>query len=56
MEKITDYKIDIIDGEYYGNWSGYNLEILNTTVTTTIGVKGINCEVIVKVIDGIVYW
>jgi len=60
-KSLSKETVKIIDGEYNSLWSGYSLDILSSdgnvlvTIPTIDGVRGINCKVVVRVIDGYVY-
>jgi hypothetical protein len=59
IDKVDPTKVP--DGEYRGLWSGYTIRILLPTWTESPdikmneGVRGMNCECQVKVIDSQVY-
>ena len=58
MGNINKQKIELPDGVYDALWSGFKMEIVipnkeNVYLDTVIGVKGINCETIVKVKNGL---
>lgn len=60
-EKINKTPISLSNGTYVALWSGYDMKVLTpnglpTVIETTIGVKGIDCEVTVRVVDGEVYY
>lgn len=57
MENINKEEIDSkLDGEYDALWSAYHIVIklqgYEVDIETTIGVKGINCPVRVKISNG----
>ena len=62
MENINKTKVGLEYGFYNALWSGYYLKILGSdnetvlcNVETTIGMKGLNIPVTVKVVDNDVY-
>jgi hypothetical protein len=58
--KVNEQLVDLPNGEYKALWTSNHMEILipekkSITITTTIGVRGINIKMDIDVIEGSVY-
>lgn len=58
MKNINKQIVDLPNGTYDALWTGFSIKVITPTndfvyVETSIGVKGINCIVQVKIINGL---